>query len=175
MRYFYFRINQVIIIRNFSSESAYGIGFDTVLQYNWFQELTLGLMLRDITTTMMAWSTGEKEYITPSIRGGAAYKFVLDDWDLFLRPSMDLAVLLESRESTAQFNVGPVSFDSFRGFEIGYANTIFLRLGYDDLERFNAGLGLEITKLGVDYSYTNFDTELGNVHRISIHLRLDAI
>lgn len=167
--------NAKIIYRNFSSESAYGIGFDAGLQYNWYPDLTVGLMLRDITTTMMAWSTGEKEYITPSIRGGVSYKYVLEDWDLFFRPSMDLGVLLESRESAAQFNVGPISFDSFWGFETGYANTIFLRLGYDDLERFNGGLGLEITKFGVDYSYTNFDTELGNVHRISFHLKLDAI
>lgn len=167
--------NAKVIYRNYSSESAYGIGFDAGMQYEWFPQFTVGLMLRDITTTMMAWSTGDKEYITPSLRSGISYKYAIDDWHLFLRPSMDLAVLFESRDASAQVNLGPVSLDSFWGLETGYKDIFFLRLGYDDLDRFNGGLGLAITKFGVDYSYTSFDSELGNVHRVSFQLKLDAI
>ena len=167
--------NAKVIYRSFSSESAYGIGFDAGMQYKWYPELTVGLMLRDMTTTMMAWTTGEKEFIAPSLRGGLSYEYLLDDWGLSFRPAMELGLLFESRDAAAQFNVGPVSLDSFWGLETAYQNILFLRLGYDDLERFNGGLGLAITKFGVDYSYTNFDAELGNVHRISFHLNLDAI
>jgi len=167
--------NAKVIYRDFDSESALGIGFDAGMQYRWYSNLTLGVMLRDITTTMMAWSTGEKEFITPSLRSGATYKYSIEDWGLYLQPSMDLGFLFESRDAAAQVNVGPISLDTFWGFEAGYENTLFLRLGYDDLERFNGGLGLSITKFGVDYSYTNFDAELGNVHRISFHLNLEAI
>ena len=167
--------NAKLIYRDFSSESAYGIGFDAGMQYKWFPELTLGLMLRDITTTMIAWSTGEKEFITPSIRGGLSYEYLINDWDLAFRPAMELGFLFESRDASAQINLGPISLDSFWGLEAAYKDLLFLRLGYDDLDRFNGGLGVAITKFGVDYSYTNFDKELGNVHRISFHLNLDAI
>jgi hypothetical protein len=138
-------------------------------------QLTFGLMFRDITTTMMAWSTDEKEFITPSIRPGVAYRYDLGDLGLYLQPSLDLAFLFESRESAAQFSLGPLSMDTFWGLEMGFKNIAFLRLGYDDLNRFNGGLGISITRLAVDYSYTNYDRELGNVHRISFHLKLNAI
>jgi len=167
--------NAKLIYRDFSSESAYGIGFDAGMQYKWYPELTVGLMLRDITTTMIAWTTGEKEFITPSIRGGLSYEYLINDWDLAFRPAMELGFLFESRDAAAQLNLGPISLDSFWGLETAYKDLLFLRLGYDDLERFNGGLGVAITKFGVDYSYTNFDKELGNVHRISFHLNLDAI
>jgi len=167
--------NAKVVYRDFSSESAYGIGFDAGLQYKWYPELTVGLMLRDITTTMIAWTTGEKEFIAPSIRGGLSYEYLINDWDLAFRPAMELGFLFESRDAAAQINLGPVSLDSFWGLETTYKDLLFLRLGYDDLERFNGGLGVAITKFGVDYSYTNFDEELGNVHRISFHLKLDAI
>ena len=86
---------------------------------------------------------------------------------------MDLNFLFESRKSAAQLHFGPLSADSFWGMEIGYREVVFLRAGYDDLERFNGGIGLSITRFGIDYSYTNFDRELGNVHRISFHLKLE--
>ncbi len=164
-----------LVYRDFSSESAYGIGFDAGLQYKWYPELTVGLMLRDITTTMIAWTTGEKEFIVPSVRGGLSYEYLINDWGLAFRPAMELGFLFESRDAAAQINLGPISLDSFWGLETAYKDLLFLRLGYDDLERFNGGLGVAITKFGVDYSYTNFDAELGNVHRISFHLNLDAI
>jgi len=167
--------NAKLIYRDYSSESAYGIGFDAGMQYKLYPELTVGLMLRDITTTMIAWSTGEKEFIAPSIRGGLSYDYLISDWGLAFRPAMELGFLFESRDAAAQINLGPISLDSFWGLETAYKELLFLRLGYDDLGRFNGGLGVAITKFGVDYSYTNFDKELGNVHRISFHLNLDAI
>ena len=164
--------NIKIIYRDFASESAMGIGFDAGLKYRLLPKLFLGLMVRDITTTMMAWSTSEKEFVTPSFRPGLTYRFDIDDIDLYLQPSMDLAFLFESRNKSAQVGFGILSIDSFWGFEAGFKDICFLRLGYDDLSRFNAGLGVSINKFAVDYSYTNFDDVLGNVHRISFHLKL---
>jgi len=165
--------NIKIIYRDFASESAMGIGFDAGLKYRLFPKLFLGLMVRDITTTMMAWSTSEKEFVTPSFRPGLSYRFDFKDIDLYLQPSMDLALLLESRNRSAQVGIGILSIDSFWGLEAGFKDICYLRLGYDDLSRFNGGLGISINKFAVDYSYTNFDNVLGNVHRISFHLKLN--
>lgn len=167
--------NVKMIYRDYSSQSALGIGFDIGFRYVMVPQLTFGLMLRDITTTMMAWSTDEKEFITPSIRPGVAYRYDLSDLGLYLQPSFDVNILFESRESAAQFSLGPLSMDTFWGLEMGFKDIVFLRFGYDDLNRFNAGLGISITRFAVDYSYTNYDQELGNVHRISFHLKLNAL
>lgn len=164
--------NMKLIYRDYYKESALGIGFDAAVTYNYFDNFKLGAIIRDISTTMMTWSTGEKEFIAPSVRAGISYTYLIKDLDLYFQPAMDLGALLESRDKAAQLNMGPLSLDTFWGMEIGYANSLFLRLGYDDLNRMNGGIGLDITKIGVDYSYTSFDQELGNVHRISFRLKL---
>jgi hypothetical protein len=170
-----FGVNVKMIYRDFYSESAYGLGFDLGVRYLLLPNLMLGVMARDLTTTVMAWSTNEKEYITPSLRPGVAYKIEFPSIKLYVQPSMDLGLLFESRKDAAQISLGAMSIDSFWGLEIGYSKHGFLRFGYDDLNRFNAGAGVHINRLGVDYSYTNYDYELGNVHRISFHLKLNAI
>ena len=167
--------NVKLIYRDFASESALGIGFDIGAQYHMYQNLSFGLTLRDITTTMMAWSTSEKEFIAPSLRPGVSYRYNIESLDLYLQPSADLNILFEGRESAAQLNLGPVSLDSFWGMEVGFRQLAFLRLGYDDQQRFNGGIGFSITRFAVDYSYMNYDSELGNAHRISFHLKLDAL
>ncbi len=166
--------NVKIIYRDYVSETALGIGFDAGLKYRLAAGLDLGLMVRDITTTMMSWSTNEKEFVAPSFRPGMTYRFDFESIDLYLQPSVDLGILLESRNKSAQLGLGLLSVDSYWGMEVGFNDLIFLRLGYDDLSRFNAGLGLAIQKIGVDYSYTNFDEVLGNVHRISFYLKLGS-
>jgi len=167
--------NVKLIYRDFSSQSALGIGFDVGLKYHTSAGIILGLMLRDITTTMMAWSTDEKEFIPPTIRPGASYRFDIGDMGLYFQPSVDLGLLFESRKEAAQLNLGPLSIDTFWGLEAGFRGIAFLRLGYDDIKRFNGGLGISITRFAVDYSYTNYDRDLGNVHRISFHLKLRAL
>jgi len=169
---FTYGANIKLIYRDYSIESALGIGFDLGARYRILSGLHAGIMLRDITTTMMAWSTDEKEFITPSLRPGISYQYHFDSIGLYLQPSFDVNLMFENRQSSAQLHMGPVSADTFWGMEIGYRDVVFLRLGYDDLERFNGGIGLSITRFGIDYSYTNYDQELGNVHRISFNLKL---
>ena len=164
--------NIKIIYRDYALESAMGIGFDVGMKYRILPNLILGIMARDITSTLIAWSTNEKEFVTPSFRPGLTYRLDINEIDLYLQPSMDLAFLLESRKNSAQIGIGFLSIDSFWGLEMGFKDLCFLRFGYDDLSRFNAGLGVSINKLAVDYSYTNFNDVLGNVHRISFHLKL---
>ncbi len=172
---FSYGANIKLIYRDFDSESALGIGFDIAAQYRLTNNLMIGMIFRDFTTTMMAWSTSEKEFIPPSLRPGISYRYDIESMDLYLQPAVDVNILFEGRKYAAQLNLGPVSFDSFWGAEIGYRDLVFLRLGADDLHRFNGGVGFSITKFAVDYSYMNYDRELGTVHRISFHLKLDAI
>ncbi len=163
--------NVKFIYRDYEVESALGIGFDAGLKYHFNEQLTLGMMLRDITTTMMSWSTGEREFITPSARMGVSYTFNISSIDLRLQPAADFNILFENREYASQFNLGAASLDSFWGMDVTYKNTLSVRLGIDELERLNAGVGLKIPKITFDYSFTGYENELGNVHRISFHLQ----
>jgi len=164
--------NIKLIYRDYSIESALGIGFDAGVRYRILPGFIAALIVRDITTTMMAWSTDEKEFITPSLRPGISYQYLFESIGLYLQPSFDVNLMFENRKASAQMHLGPISADTFWGMEAGYRDVVFLRAGYDDLERFNGGIGLSITRFAIDYSYTNYDQELGNVHRISFHLKL---
>jgi hypothetical protein len=130
-------------------------------------------MLRDITTTMIAWTTSEKEFITPSARIGLTYMYHINSAKLTIQPSADFNILFENRSYAAQANLGPVSMDTFWGMEIAYNNLLALRVGYDDLNRLNTGIGFMVPYMSFNYSFTAYESELGNVHRISVQLSFD--
>ena len=168
-------VNAKMIYRDFSLASAMGLGFDLGLQYRWFDQLRLGLMLKDVTTTMIAWSTGEKEFIPPSLRFGLSYLWNFSALNLSIQPAADFQVLFEGRKYASQLHLGAMSLDSFWGVEVNYKNVLTLRSGMDDLQRFNTGIGVSIPKVTFDYSFTAYQSELGNIHRITVRLFLDPL
>ncbi len=168
-------LNVKFIYRDFSIENALGLGFDFGLQYRWFDRFRLGLMLKDVTSTLIAWSTGEKEFIPPSLRFGLSYLWTIPALNLNIQPAADFQMLFEGRKYASQFHLGPVSLDSFWGVEINYKNVLTLRSGLDDLQRFNTGIGIRIPKISFDYSFTAYQSELGNIHRITVRLFLDPL
>lgn len=168
-------LNVKLVYRNYAVETAIGIGFDAALRYNYNPNLSFGLMLRDITTTMISWSSSEKELIKPSVRIGAAYLLNLPKLDLTVQPSADLLFMFENRQFASQNHLGIISLDTFWGAEVVYQKLIAIRVGLDDLMRFNTGIGLQIPKVAFDYSFTAYQSELGNIHRISFHLKFGEL
>ena len=166
-------VNVKLISRDYEVESALGLGFDLGLKYRLYDNLIIGAMFRDVTSSVMTWSTGKKDLITPSVRTGISYLFNWDRFDLTFQPALDLNVLFEGREYTSQYNIGPISFDTFLGMEVAYNNTLAIRAGYDDLNRFNTGIGVKIPKIAFDYSFTADQSELGDIQRITFHLTFD--
>jgi len=170
---FSYGFNIKVMERDYEVESAIGVGFDLGLKYRLSENFTVGAMFRDLTTSLMTWSTGEREFITPSLRTGVSYLYRLDRFNLSLQPAVDINVLFENRDYAAQYSLGGVSFDAFSGMEIQYKNMFSVRVGYDDLYRFNTGIGIEIPKITFDYSFTSYQSELDDIHRISFHLKFD--
>ena len=172
---FQYGMNVKFIYRDFNVANALGLGFDFGMQYRWFSQLRLGLMLKDVTTTMIAWSTNEKEFIPPSLRFGLSYLWNFKPLNLGIQPAVDFQMLFEGRKYASQFHLGPMSLDSFWGIEVNYKHLLTLRSGMDDLQRFNTGIGLSIPKVSFDYSFTAYQSELGNIHRITVRLFLDPL
>jgi len=164
-------INIKLIYRDFEYESATGIGFDAAVKYT-VDNLKMGLVLRDVTSTMIAWSTNEKEFVVPSARFGVAYLLDIPSLNLKVTPAVDLNFLAENRDYSAQINAGVISADVLTGFEAVYNELIAVRFGMDDLQRINTGIGLSLPRVNIDYAFTFFDSELGNTQKISFHLFL---
>lgn len=168
-------ITAKIIRRSIAEYSATGIGIDAAVLYRPTDRLRLGANLTDATTTLVAWSTGRNELISPTLRTGAAYSF--DFLKGSINPALDMDIRFEDRKYASTFHAGPVSFDMKAGLEYAYKNLFSIRGGYNDLKQFCIGAGLKLPKLYIDYSFARFNASsqdrLPDSHRISLILSLE--
>jgi hypothetical protein len=170
---FAYGANLKFIHRGIAEHSATGIGFDIGLLYSPFADFFLGLNAQDITTTIVAWSTGRNELITPTVKLGSTY-FI----ELFggrFAPAVDFDLRFENRRFASVAHVGPVSIDPHVGLEFDFRKIVALRIGYNDIKQITFGAGVHLRKLDVDYSFARFGAleDLGNTHRISLRLILE--
>jgi hypothetical protein len=164
--------NVKIIRRTLGPGSATGIGFDAGIVYTPADHLVLAANAQDITTTLVAWSTGRNELISPTLKLGAAY--FIDAWSGRFTPTADIDVRFENRQFASAAHLGPMSFDPHLGCEFDFRQTVALRVGMTDVKQFTAGAGLHLRKLDIDYAFARFTTDdnLGDTHRISIRFFL---
>jgi hypothetical protein len=167
-----FGLNLKVLRRNLAEYSATGIGFDIGMLYSPANNWYVAVNAQDITTTLVAWSTGTNELISPTLKVGTAY-FI----DLFggrFAPTVDVDVRFENRQFASIAHLGPVSFDPHLGLEFDFKKSIALRVGYNDVKQITLGAGIHLRKLDIDYSFAQFNQEndLGKTHRISLRLIL---
>lgn len=171
---FSYGANVKIIRRDLAEHSATGIGFDVGILYSPFTDFTLGLNAQDITTTLVAWSTGRTELISPTLKLGSAY--FIEFLGGRFAPTVDIDLRFENRQFASTAHIGPVSIDPHVGLEFDFKNTVALRAGYNDLDQISLGAGLHLRKLDIDYSFVQFNSEmdnLGKTHRISLRFMLE--
>jgi hypothetical protein len=165
-------INLKVLRRGLVVASATGIGFDVGALYspkeNWF----IAANLQDVTSTLVAWSTGTIELISPTLKLGTAY--YIDLFQGCFAPTIDVDVRFENRRFASIAHLGPISFDPHVGLEFDYKKTVALRVGYNDVKQFTLGAGIHLRKLDIDYSFARFgkENDLGDTHRISLRLML---
>ncbi|NUN07581.1 MAG: PorV/PorQ family protein [Ignavibacteriaceae bacterium] len=171
----YYGANVKVIYRKIGDFSATGIGVDVGALYKLDDMFTLGANLQDATTTLVAWSTGRNELISPTLKLGGASNLSL--WLLNITAALDFDVRFENRKYASHFNMGPVSFDPHAGLELGFRNLFAIRAGYNDVKQFTLGAGVHLPKLNIDYTFARFnmseDDRLPDTHRISLILTLE--
>ncbi len=165
-------INLKLVRRNLAENSANGFGFDLGMQRRITQGLTLGANLKNITTTLLVWNTGEKELVKPALYFGASYLMNIQKINSSFQPVLDLIFRGENRRKSASANLSSMSFDYAAGIEYSYQRVLFIRAGVDEISRLNIGTGLQIPHIRIDYAFTNYDKELGNSHRIGLVITL---
>jgi hypothetical protein len=170
------------------SYSAWGIGLDLGALYEVRPEWTIGMNLQDITTTFLDWTntpTEGREYITPTVKIGTAWKQPIERISGSLTVAVDFDVRFED-EGGSSFSFGEtkeiidpsgaeiakpkVPVDVRAGVEYWYRETLAFRVGSErlggDSDPFTAGAGLRISRFSFDYAYRNH-SDLDDVHRLS--------
>lgn len=170
---FSYGANFKVIRKTLADEGAWGLGFDVGARYNPFGDFYLGANLQDITSTFLSWSTGRSEVIIPTAKLGTAYQFEFLSGKF--SPAVDFDIRFESRESSANVNLGPASIDVHAGIEYTFKDVASIRTGYNDLGNFTLGAGVTLPKINIDYSFSKFDglEELGNSHVLSLTFTLE--
>jgi len=169
---FSYGVNAKFLRKGVGDNSAWGVGFDVGVLWNPWKSLMLGANFQDVTTTLLAWDTGRKELISPTMKTGLAYPFDLPFIKSRLLLVSDVDTRFEGREESAQFSAGAMSFDVRVGGEIFFHNVIALRVGRDEIGNLTAGAGIVLPRLDVDYAFMQHSV-LKNTHRISLRIRLE--
>ena len=154
---FSYGINVKIISESIAGASATGFGFDVGALYTPTDRWSIGLNAQDITTTLVAWSTGTNELVSPTLKFGTAYSF--DFLSGRISPTADVDVRFENRQTASIAYLGPVSFDPHEGLEYEYKSMLALRIGYSDVKQMTLGAGIHLNKLDIDYSFARFGTD----------------
>jgi hypothetical protein len=170
-------VNAKLIYRRLDPQTTgTGIGFDVAARYKPNDELTLAAIAQDVTTTLLSYSTGTKELVSPTLILGGAYLInITSNGDHRLLPTAEADLRFEDRGSVAQLHAGPISADFHEGLEYQFKNIFALRGGYNDLKMWSVGVGVTISKLRIDYAFLGFNgqDQLGNTNRISVSFLLD--
>ncbi len=156
------------IRRNLAEHHANGLGMDVGVQKRFRENLWFGANLRNATTTLVAWDTGEKELVKPALYLGGAYLLQINRINSEFLPVADVILRAENRRESALSHLGAFSADVAVGMEYRYRRVLFLRSGMDEIQRLNLGVGIQIPHIRIDYAFTKYDTELGNSHRIGL-------
>lgn len=171
------------IIGDFAS--SWGFGFDLGVQYetgSW----KLGLMARDITTTVNTWTFDEEEFAKirdaipgqnqeepestevtlPKLQLGASRLFELSrDYELLLEADLNMRFFQTNDVISSSF----ASIDPAFGFQADYLDMVFLRGGvgnFQQIEQFDGSKDLDFQpNFGVGFRYRGiqFDYALTNV------------
>jgi hypothetical protein len=167
-------VNLKFVHRAHHIESATGVGFDVGAQYKATEQLFLGATVQDVTTTLMAWSTGRNELVSPTLKLGAAYQ--LNVLGGTITPALDFDLMAEGREYASTFNVGAISVNPRAGLEYRFRDLFAIRGGYSDTQDLTFGAGIHLPKLYLDYAFGQndlFSDFKDASHRISLRLVLE--
>lgn len=177
---------------------AWGYSLDVGAQYH-TRFADYGFSINDVTTMQKMWdvnenelealntifgdtvSTGQNEYVLPSVKMGISKTFAFSNFDLIT--AIDTDLFFENRKAY-YMNIGRMSIEPHIGSEITYKKRVSFRAGLTDFvddpeSGFTVsptlGMGLKLSIFTLDYGFTSFagtTSDLGYTHRISLKFDL---
>lgn len=167
-----------------SFAKSWGFGIDLGAQY-FLKDWRFGISIKDITSTFNAWSFGfsdadlatfqltgneipnnNLEITLPRIILAVGYSKAWKKVELNTEINIDLTT--DGKRNTL-FGFDPISFDPHIGLEVGFAKTVYIRTGINNIQKElnaegngnkitvapNAGIGLKIKTIAIDYAFTD--------------------
>ena len=130
--------------------TSFGAGIDAGVEYMATDAVTVGAMVRNLTTTYLSWSNGTRELVAPTIDTGVSMNFYPAERHA-LTWAVDLGWGFENRKLDSQIKLGKVTADVRTGLEYWYRNIFALRSGVEG-KNLDFGAGVRYKHVGVDYA-----------------------
>jgi hypothetical protein len=159
-----------LLSKSVAGESAFGLGVDVGLSRTIAKRLEVGVAARDISSSVLAWSTGRTETILPTVIGGVQWSIGIPAMDAQIALAADLEARFESRGKAEVISAGPLSLEPRLGMEYLISKTVALRAGVHG-EQWTAGAGLLFGAVAVHAAFEDHQ-DLGLTHRVSLALNL---
>jgi hypothetical protein len=131
-----------------STANASGFGADVGLIHSVYDNLQLGLMIRNLLPIQMKWSTSHTDEIPLKVTGG-----LVSNFSVFSKPlqiAVDIDLLSQNRGSALRAGLEYGLWESKDG-------QLLLRIGRNSLEQLTFGLGVLYKGFQCDYAYQNHD------------------
>jgi hypothetical protein len=132
--------------------TAFGAGVDVGLLWMPTDAITASAVAHDLTTTMLSWTNGTREFIIPTVDTGVAFAFKPAPRQA-LTWANDLAWGFQRRRLDSELTLGGQTWDLRSGLEYWFHDTFALRSGADGKD-FSFGGGVRYHHLSVDYAAT---------------------
>ncbi|MFH1372828.1 MAG: hypothetical protein ABII79_03425 [bacterium] len=168
-----FGLTTRIIYRDIGTEKGYGLTVDAGLLYQAHEYFNLGLMVTDITSGFIRYSGqtfddgANYETIYPTIRPALMAEYTYSDFTGRFLTSGEIK--FENLRTASQYWSGSTSLDTHFGWELGYREMAFGRVGFD-IGRFTAGGGLDVSSVTIDFAYLHHSA-LNETYRVSAGYR----
>jgi len=170
-------MNGKLLYRKLYNENGYGIGLDFGVRYCRGSFIFSG-MIKNITTTIISWSTGTKEYSHPVIIFGQSFEKTKDQFKYIM--NVEEIIFTEDYDKMAVINQGFIHGTFRLGGILRYDDFLDFRIGFDayemnetvNIENFweealTMGFGLKMKKVRIDYSLQK-KSFLKNTHKVSL-------
>jgi len=156
----YLGANVKTIYRRWQEGSAYGFGIDGGVLYN-FYPFSVGLYIENLTTTLLFWNAGAREFIVPLLKMGISYEVPAERFS----GKFILAGGLDTNIENKITKLDAIKSDPHIGVEYVYEDRFAVRIGWDKGDM-SFGAGIKLGSLTVDYGQS-YHPQLGTNSRLS--------
>ena len=152
--------------------TSFGAGLDAGVLWMPTDAITASAVSHDLTTTMLSWTNGTREFVIPTLDTGVAFAFKPANRQA-LTWATDLAWGFQRRTLDSELAVGGQTWDVRTGLEYWFHDTFALRSGANSKD-LTLGAGLRYHHLSVDYAASLNRFLAGNDSPSSDGAKLDA-
>jgi hypothetical protein len=156
----FFGVSAKAIYRRWQVGSAYGVGIDGGVLYK-FYPFSLGLYIENLTTTLLFWNIGTKEFIVPLLKTGVSYEVPVERFSGRLILAGGLDTNLENKIT----KLDAIKSDPHIGIEYSYKDKFAARIGWDK-GNVSFGAGIKLGSFTIDYGQSHHP-QLGTNSRLS--------